>query len=135
MKRLIPLIIAAMSLSSCLREDSWCPLMHMSFEMEDEFLEGDYDSRVQNDVLLYIFKDDKLAYTHLIPYESIAGGAEYTVDKTRELTGDLKFVAWAVKRDVSDNFNGGDPLTIHDDKYHPEYDFEAHPKHPYQTGE
>ncbi len=96
--------------------------MYVSFEMEDEFLEGDYDSRIQNDVLLYIFKDDELAYSHLIPYDSIAGGAEYPIDKTRKITGDLKFVAWAVKRDVSDHFNGGEPLSIHHDERHPIYD-------------
>ena len=90
--------------------------------MDDEFLEGDYDSRIQNDVLLYIFKDDLFVYSRQIPYDSIARGVEYPIDKMREVTGDLKFVAWAVKRDVSDRFNGGETLTIHDER-HPRYDF------------
>ncbi len=99
--------------------------MYVSFELEDRFLEGDYDSRIQNDVLLYIFKDDELAYAHLIPYDSIAGGVEYPIDKTRDIIGDLKLVAWAVKRDVQNHFQGGEPLTIHHDERHPRYDLRS----------
>ncbi len=109
-------------LSSCLKEDTWCPVMYVSFELEDKFLEGDYDSRVQNDILLYIFRNDLLAYAETIPYEKIAGGAEYAIPKTKEIIGDLKLVAWTVKRDAIDHFNGGEPLAIHHHEHHPEYD-------------
>ena len=120
-------------LSSCLKEDTWCPVMYVSFELEDEFLEGDYDSRIQNDVLLYIFKDDVLAYAETIPYEKIANGADYAIPKTKEIIGNLKMVAWTVKRDVSDHFNGGIPLTIHDQHRHPSYDFGSRFQNHYLT--
>ncbi len=95
--------------------------MYVSFELDDEFLEGDYDSRIHNDVQLYIFRDDVLEYAKTIPYENIAGGAEFAIPKTKEIIGDLKLVALAVKCDVQDHFNGGGPLTIHNDHNHPEY--------------
>ncbi len=110
-----------MSLCSCLKEDTWCPVMYVSFELEDQFLEGDYDSRIQNDIQFYIFRSDTLVYAQIIPYKDIANGAEYAIPKTEEFIGDLKLVAWAVKCDVTDHFNGGEPLTIHNDLHHPEY--------------
>lgn len=120
LKRLIPLLIAALSLSSCLKEDTWCPVMYVSFEMKDEFLGGDYDTRVHNDVLLYIFKDDKLAFSRTIPYNEIAGGAEYAIDKTPEILGNIKLVAWAVKSDET-HIGSNNSLTLHHPVRHPSY--------------
>ncbi len=121
MKRIIPFLIAALSLSSCLKEDSWCPRIHVSFAMEDEYLEGDYDSRIQNDVLLYIFNDEKLVYARNIPYGEIAGGNTYLIDKTPELLGNLRFVAWAVKDGQTLIDDPREALTVHHPDRNPAY--------------
>jgi hypothetical protein len=94
--------------------------MYVSFKLEDQFLSGDFDSRIGNDVQLYIFRDDILVWSHLIPYDSIAGSARYAIEKTPAITGNLKMVAWAVKGDVTDIHHNGAPLDIHNER-HPEY--------------
>ncbi len=94
--------------------------MYVSFEMDDKFLGGDYDSRIHNDVLLYIFKDDKVVFCRTIPYEKIAGGAEYAIDKTPEILGDIKLVAWAVKPGET-HIGSDESLTSHHPVRHPEY--------------
>ena len=94
--------------------------MNVSFEMKDEFLAGDYDSRIQNDVLLYIFKDDKLIHARNIPYEAIAGGVDYPISKTPEMVGNLKLVAWAVKAGET-HVGSNDRLTSHHPRRNPEY--------------
>ncbi len=88
--------------------------------MVDDYLEGDYDSRISNDVLLYIFKDEKLVYAKNISYEEIVGGRRYEVPKTPELLGDLKFVAWAVKEGET-HVGTDETLTIHRPDRNPEY--------------
>jgi hypothetical protein len=120
LKRLIPILLAALLLNGCLKEDAWCPEIYLSFAMEDEFLEGDYDSRIQNDVLIYIFKDDKVVYSETIPYEKVAGGTRYAIRKTPEMLGDTKLVAWAVKRDET-HVGSAETLTVHHSDRHPEY--------------
>jgi hypothetical protein len=114
-------LLVALSLSGCLKEDAWCPVMYVSFELEDESLPGDFDSRVGHDVLLYIFRDDILTYSHLIPYDSIANRAEYAIEKTPAITGNLKMVAWAVPDDIIDHHHNGEALNIHNAR-HREYD-------------
>jgi hypothetical protein len=94
--------------------------MTVSFAMEDEFLGGDYDSRIQNDVLLYIFNEEKLVYARNIAYEEVAGGQKYKIDKTPELLGNLRFVAWAVKDGESET-GTSDSLTIHRPDRNPAY--------------
>jgi len=94
--------------------------MLVSFKMEDKFLAGDYDSRVHNDVVLYIFKDDRMVRSLSIPYSSIAGGKYYPVAKTQEMSGNVTLVAWAVKSGETDTATGA-PLTVHHDYQHPEY--------------
>jgi hypothetical protein len=113
-------LLAAILLNGCLKEDVWCPEINVSFAMEDEFLDGDFDSRIQNEVLLYIFNQDKLVYSETIPYEKLSRGTEYSIPKTPELLGDLKFVAWAVKSDET-HVGSGDTLTVHHYERHPEY--------------
>jgi hypothetical protein len=120
LKRLIPIILAALLLNGCLKEDAWCPVIELSFAMEDEYLEGDYDSRIQNDVLVYIFKDDKIVYSETIPHEKVAGRAEYAIKKTPEMLGDIKLVAWAVKRGET-HVGSAETLTVHHSDRHPEY--------------
>jgi hypothetical protein len=120
LKRLIPFIIAALLLNSCLKEDAWCPTISVGFAMVDEYLEGDYDSRIKNDVLLYIFNEDKLVYAKNISYKEIEGGNRYSIAKTPELLGNLKFVAWAVK-DGEKHIGTNDDLTVHLPRRHAEY--------------
>ena len=60
LKRIILILCTALVLSSCIKEDTHCPVMYLSFHMEDEFVPGDYDSRIGHEVRLYIFKDDIL---------------------------------------------------------------------------
>jgi hypothetical protein len=104
--------------------------MRVSFKMEDQFLAGDYDSRVRNDVLLYIFNEDKMVYSRTIPYAAVSGGKYYDIRKTDEmLGGNLKLVAWAVRPDETET--GTDtPLTVHHAYQHPEYaagsDYQSH---------
>jgi hypothetical protein len=100
--------------------------MSVSFAMEDEFLEGDYDSRIKNDVILYIFQDDVLTYTQTFPYAEIAERAEVTIPKTAEVLGDIKFVAWAVPMGTMNNENGEGPaeapVEVHDPNVNPVYE-------------
>jgi len=120
LKRLIPFAIAALSFSGCLKEKAWCPTIEVSFEMKDEFLTGDYDSRVRNDVLLYIYNGDKLVYSDTVPYERISGGKYFAIPKTEALLGDIRFVAWAVASGETET--GTDtPLAVHHTHQHPAY--------------
>jgi hypothetical protein len=91
-------------------------MMYVNFELKDDFLEGNFDSRIGNDVLLYIFQDDILTYSHLIPYDSIAGGISYAIPKTPAILGNVKLVAWAVKRDVMDQYHDT-RLEIHNERH------------------
>jgi frataxin-like iron-binding protein CyaY len=120
LKRIIPFLTAAILLAGCIKEDAWCPTMTVSFAMEDEFLEGDYDSRIENDVLLYIFNDDQLVMARNIPYSEIAGRAKYAIEKTPELAGNLRFAAWAVKAGEH-QIGSDDSLTIHHPDRNPAY--------------
>ena len=87
--------------------------MYVSFEMNDPYLEGDFDSRIGSDVLLYIFRNDTLTYTKTIPYDSIAEGTEYAILKTPQILGDITLVAWAVPETRN--------VAIHETGDHPEY--------------
>lgn len=122
LKRLIPFVIAALSLSSCLKEDAWCPTMFVSFKMQDQFLTGDYDTRVRNEVLLYVFKDDKVVSSMTIPHASISGGKYFPIVKTEQISGDIKLVAWAVAPGETETGSpAGTPLAVHHTYQHPEY--------------
>lgn len=70
--------------------------MTLSFYLDDEHVPGTYDTRVGNDVLLHIFRDDRLVSTLDIPYAEIQSGKEYTIRKTAGMDGNLELVAWAV---------------------------------------
>jgi hypothetical protein len=116
LKRLILILFAVAALSGCIKEDTWCPTMYVSFALQDDFLKGDFDSRIGNDVLLYIFQDDILTCSRSIPYDSIAGGKSYAIPKTPAMLGDVKLVAWAVKRDVMDQYHDS-RLEIHNERH------------------
>ncbi len=122
LKRIILILCTALVLSSCIKEDTYCPVMYLSFHMEDEFVSGDYDSRIGHEVLLYIFKDNRLAYSEYIPYASIAKGKEYAIDKTSEILGDLKIVTWAVPIGETETKNDGTVGSNNSvSNYHPDY--------------
>lgn len=111
-------------MSGCLKEDAWCPVLSVGFAMNDDYLEGDYDSRIKNDVQLYIFNEEKLVYAKSIPYAEIAGGTRYEIEKTPELLGNLRFVAWAVK-DGETDVNSNEALTVHHPQRNPAYELGA----------
>ena len=90
-------------LTGCLKEgDSGCPAdMRLSFRLEDAYEAGTYDTRIANDVLLYIFRDKRCVESILIPYAEIQSEKEYVIRKN-ELYGSLDLVAWAVPAGVDD---------------------------------
>jgi len=70
--------------------------MHLIFYLDDNYEPHTYDTKVANDVTLYIFKDNRLTYSNIIPYSEIAGGKEYVLRKTPEISGNIELIAWAV---------------------------------------
>ncbi len=87
-----------LGLWGCLREGmDDCPAdMTLSFYLEDIYVPGTYDTRIGNDVQLYVFRDKKLIKGIRIPYSQISNGKSCTVRKTQEMNGDIDLVAWAV---------------------------------------
>lgn len=98
MKRIILILLTTVAFGSCIDENTdGCPAdMLLAFYLHDDYESGDYDSKVGNDVALYIFKDKKLSYSNIIPYSEIQGGKEYAIRKTPEIAGNLELIAWAV---------------------------------------
>jgi hypothetical protein len=74
-----------------------CPAnMLVSFHIDDRHEAGDFDERIGNDVLLYIFKDSVCTAKMIVPYGEIAQGKKYAIRKTEQISGNLQMVAWAV---------------------------------------
>jgi len=93
---LVPLL--AMLMAGCLKEgESDCSAkMTLSFRLQDDYVPGSYDTRIGNDVQLYVFSNDKCVASRLIPYSAIQAGGKYTMQKSRDMDGQLELVAWAV---------------------------------------
>ncbi|MDR2815322.1 MAG: FimB/Mfa2 family fimbrial subunit [Proteiniphilum sp.] len=93
-------------LSSCSAIDddlSGCGAdMQVSFYVDDRFEAGDFDARIGNDVLLYIFQNDICVEKDTVPYSQIAQGGSYTIHKTDQISGNLQMVAWAVPANATD---------------------------------
>ncbi|MDR0422814.1 MAG: FimB/Mfa2 family fimbrial subunit [Proteiniphilum sp.] len=100
----IPLFMAFVSLvsilSSCSLVDEKlgdCPTdMLLSFHIDDRHEAGDFDERIGNDVLLYIFQNGVCVAKMTVPYGEIAKGKPYAIRKTDQISGNLQMVAWAV---------------------------------------
>ena len=87
----------ALTFVGCLDEgDDGCPNdMTLIFKLEDTHVGGDFDSRIGNDVLLYVFRDGKCIDSQTIPYEEIRDG-KYTFRKPDGMEGNLSLLAWSV---------------------------------------
>ena len=87
-----------MLMTGCLKEgEGDCSAkMTLSFHLQDDYVPGTYDTRIANDVQLYVFSNDKCVASQLIPYSAIQAGGKYTMQKTREMDGQIDLVAWAV---------------------------------------
>jgi len=98
MKRIILILLAAITFSGCIDENTvGCPVdMRLMFYFDDSYESGNFDSNIGSDVALYIFKDKRLTYSNVIPYGEIQGGKEFAIRKTPEIAGNLELVAWAV---------------------------------------
>ena len=100
MKKAITLLVPllALLLTGCLKEGaSDCSAtMTLSFYLQDNYVPGTYDTRIANDVQLYVFSNNKCVASTLIPYSAIQAGGKYTMQKTKEMDGQLDLVAWAV---------------------------------------
>ena len=87
--------------TGCLDENTiGCPDdMRLVFYLSDIYEpSANYDSKVGNDITLYIFKDKRLTYKNVIPYSEIEGGKEYVIRKTPDISGNLELIAWAVPK-------------------------------------
>lgn len=112
------LICTLSLLSSCSYIDDdmkGCPAdMLLSFHIDDPHEAGDFDTRVGNDVLLYIFRDGVCVSKIMVPYSEIAQGKSYAIRKTAQICGNLQIVAWAVPANgdmsVLPSWKIGDPL-------------------------
>jgi hypothetical protein len=93
-------VCAISFLSSCSLVDDElnnCPAdMELSFRIDDLYEGGNFDERVGNDVLLYIFKDNVCVERIIVPYNEIAQGKRYVIRKSEQISGNLQMVAWAV---------------------------------------
>ncbi len=100
-------LIGSPFLSGCFPEGTkGCPEeMFVSFYLDDRHDEdGDFDTRIANDVFLSVFKDNRLFQLFEIPYEEIRAGTPFIIDKTGGIEGNLELVAWAVSRNVDGNY-------------------------------
>jgi hypothetical protein len=70
--------------------------MLISFFIDDPYEAGDFDTRIGNDVLLYIFRDSVCVEKMVIPYSEIKQGKSSAIRKTDNISGNLQMVAWAV---------------------------------------
>jgi hypothetical protein len=100
---LLTLLVCSISfLSSCSLVDDvlgGCPAdMLVSFHVNDLHEAGDFDERIGNDVLLYIFQDNVCVERMVVPYSEIAKGKSYVIRKTEQISGNLQMVAWAVPK-------------------------------------
>lgn len=98
MKNKILILLALALLTSCFDQDmDGCPEdMHLTFSIEDAYEPEDFDRRLANDAMLYIFKDKRVVSDTLIPYNLISGGKEFVIRKDDKLSGNLDLLVWAV---------------------------------------
>lgn len=91
--------------SGCLPEgNSGCPgYLTVSFDLDDEYEEGNFDSRIGNDIVLYVFRDGKCLQRLTVPYDEVRGGKEYRFRKSLRMHGDLHIVAWTVSSEKGDS--------------------------------
>jgi hypothetical protein len=70
--------------------------MRISFHINDRYETGNFDERIGNDILLYIFRDSVCVAKRIVPYSDIAQGKSYVIQKTELISGNLQMVAWGV---------------------------------------
>ncbi|MDR0961321.1 MAG: FimB/Mfa2 family fimbrial subunit [Mediterranea sp.] len=96
MKRILLVCFVALALVSCFEEnEDMC--LTLTFSIEDQMpnADGNFDSRVGNDILLTAFRNGAAVWSEVIPYERIQNG-ECTIKKPDGLDGNVVFVAWGV---------------------------------------
>ncbi len=96
--KILILLLTLIALTSCFNQNQdGCPAdMYLTFDVNDPYEPSTYDARIANDVMLYIFKDERVVSATLIPYDKISGKQDYVIRKGDDHSGHLDIVAWAV---------------------------------------
>ncbi len=96
--KILILLLASVALTACFNQNQdGCPAdMYLTFDVDDSYEPSTYDARIANDVMLYIFKDERVVSGTLIPYDKISGKKDYVIRKDADHSGHLDIVAWAV---------------------------------------